>query len=167
MIICLIGIGIIAIFWLMFLYNFICDKLMDKYDDLSVKYFRKDEKKSKLYFKKYKFWRDAGFWFTDDSRNCAIIVSIILAFIFGIVFAGMKGQARQDYKKALDTKEQIEFVIEDNLTINEDKDALIVKAIEINNQIRYYKRIQSNFWINWFGYDDFANMEEINLNTFK
>lgn len=166
MIICLIGIGIIAIFWLMFLYNFICDKLMDKYDDLSVKYFRKDEKKSKLYFKKYKFWRDAGFWFTDDSRNCAILVTIILAIIFGLVFAGMKGQACEDYKKALDTKTQIEYVLENNNTVSEDKAALIVEAIEINNQIRYYKRIQNNIWFNWFGYDDFANMEEINLDFF-
>ena len=167
MIICLMGIGIIAIFWLIFLYNYICDKLMDKYDDLSVKYFREDEEKSKLYFKKYKFWRDAGFWFTDDSRNCAIIVSIILTFIFSIIFAGMKGQACEDYKIALDTKNQIEYVLENNTTIDEDKAALIVEAIEINNQIRYYKRIQNNIWVNWFGYDDFADMEEINLDYFK
>lgn len=165
MIICLIGIGIIAIFWLIFLYNYTCDKLMDKYDELSSQYWQ-DKEQSKLYYKKYKFWRDAGFWFTDSSRDFAIIVTIILAIIFGIVFAGMKGQACQDYKKALDTKNQIEYVLENNTTIDEDKAALIVEAIEINNQIRYYKRIQNNIWVNWFGYDDFANMEEINLDDF-
>lgn len=167
MIICLIGIGIIAIFWLIFLYNYICDKLMVRYDELSSKYLRKDEEKAKLYFKKYKFWRGAGFWFTDDSRNCAIIVSIILIIIYGVVLGGMKGTARQNYKIALDTKSQIEYVLENNTTMDGDKAALIVKAIEINNQIRYYKRMQNNIWVNWFGYDDFANMEEIDLNDFS
>lgn len=167
MIICLIGIGIVTIFWLIFLYNYVCDKLMDRYDDLSSKYYKKDEEKSKLYYKKYKFWRDAGFWCTDDSRNCAILVTIILAIIFGVVFAGVRGQACQDYKKALDTKSQIEYVLENNTTIDEDKAALIVEAIEVNNQIRYYKRIQNNIWINWFVNDDFANMEEINLDSFE
>ena len=165
MIICLIGIGIIAILWLIFLYNYICDKLMDKYDELSLQYWR-DKEKSKLYYEKYKFWRDARFWFTDDSRNCAILVTICLTLIFGVVFAGMKGQAYQDYKKALDTKNQIEYVLENNTSVYEDKAALIVEAIKVNNQIRYYKRIQNNIWVNWFGYDDFANMEEIDLDTF-
>lgn len=166
MLICLIGIGVIAVFWLIFLYNYICDKLMDKYDELSSKY-SQDTEKSALYYKKYKFWRDAGFWFIDDSRNCAIIVSIILIIIYGIVFAGMKGTAHQNYKIASDSKSQIEYVLENNTAVDEDKAALIVKAIEINNQIRYYKRIQNNIWVNWFGYDDFATMEEIDLNDFS
>lgn len=167
MIICLIGIGIIAILWLIFLYNYICDKLKDKYYELSSKYCIEDEEKSKLYYKKYESWRHASFWFADDSRSCAIIISIILALIFGVIFAGTKGQVCQDYKKALDTKTQIQYVLENDIVVNEDKDSLIVEAIKVNNQIRYYKRVQNNPWINWFGNNDFANMEEINLDSFE
>ena len=78
----------------------------------------------------------------------------------------MKDQGNRDYKKALDTKSQIEYVLENNIVADEDKDALLVKAIEVNNKIRYYKRIQNNVWVNWFGTSDFENMKEIDFNDF-
>ena len=140
MVICLIGIGIIAIFWLIFLYNYVCDKLMVKYDNLSSKYSRKDEEKSKLYYKKYKFWRNAGFWFTDDSRICAILITVGLVVIFGLVFAGMKGQAYLDYKKALDTKSQIEY---GTFIINCDEDyleGLFFTSNKESGQLELYRK---------------------------
>ena len=165
MIICLIGIGICAFLGFLCLHKYICECKENKWYN---KYYNTKEKSEEetLYRKKYKAWRKAHNWISECIGEITLFVIIILTFVFGLTFLATKGQNNNLYKEALDTKTQIEYVLENNIVVNEDKDSLIVKAIEINNQIKYYKRVQNNPWINWFGNDNLANMEEINLDSF-
>ena len=166
MIICLIGIGICVILGLISLYKDICERKEDKWYNEWYNTNTTNTNTDDIYYQKYEKWKKAHSWITESIASIAIGVTVILCFLYGIVFLAMKGQGNCDYEKALDTKSQIEYILENDIVTDEDKDALLVRAIEVNNKIRYYKRIQNNIWVNWFGTSDFENMKEIDFNDF-
>lgn len=174
MIICLIGLGIISLFFIFYMFTVLATKRYKIYRNKIWK-LEQDigtEKETILTHNNLDFYRKKkDFWskfddFRDFNNLGAIfsLVSVVIIMIIFLIFVGFKSEGKKDYKEYLLVKESIEYCIDNDITLDNN---LLIRAIEVNKEVQKHKDDKQNPWLSWFVYNDICNVEEIDLDYFK
>lgn len=174
MIICLIGLGIISLFFVFYMfiilatkkYRIYRNKIWELEQDIGTdKETILTHNNLEFYGKKKDFWSK----FVDfrDLNNIGAIFSFVSAVIVAIIFlifTGFKSEGKKDYEEYLLVKETIEYCIDNDIKLD---NSLLEKSIRINKEINKHKQDKQNPWLSWFVYNDICNVNEINLDSFR
>lgn len=174
MMICLIGLGIIFLFFVFYMFTVLATKKYKIYRN-KIWELEQDigtEKETILthnnlefYEKKKRFWSKFDD-FRDFNNLGAIfsLVSVAIIMAIFIIFTGFKSEGKRDYEEYLLVKETIEYCIDNDITLD---NSMLEKTIRINKEINRHKQDKQNPWLSWFVYNDICNINEINLDSFK
>lgn len=167
MIICLIGLGIIVLGLLFYLFVLLAECKYGYYDDKIWNIYGKvKETNSTLqeYYKKRKFWEKFDIRYEwSVGTSFGLITAIIITTIF-LIFAGFKSEGKKDYEEYLLVKETIEYCIDNDITLD---NSMLEKTIKLNKEIAKHKQDKQNPWLSWFVYNDISEAELIDLDVFK
>jgi len=173
MIICLIGLGIIILGLLFYLFVLLAEKKYRIYRN-KIWELEQDintEKETILthnnlefYGKKKDFWsKFADFKdFNNLGASFGLSTAVIIAIIF-LIFTGFKSEGKKDYEEYLLVKETIEYCIDNDIALD---NSMLERSIKLNKEIRLHKEQKQNPWLSWFVYNDICEIEEINLDLF-
>lgn len=168
MVICLIGLSIIVLSLLFYLFVLLTEKKHNYYDNKVCELYNKKVKEAdhtlQGYKKKRKFWEKFDIrWNWSMGASFGLTTATIIAIIF-LIFTGFKSEGKKDYEEYLLVKETIEYCIDNDITLD---NSLLEKSIKLNKEISKHKQDKQNPWLSWFVYNDICEIEEINLKYFK
>lgn len=161
MIICLIGLSIIFLGLLFYLFSLLAEKKYNYYYNKWIDTNNSTELEEK-YCKKKDFW---GIFLIDFQVGGAfILITCLVVAILSLLFVGFKSEGKKDYEEYLLVKETIEYCIDNDIILD---NSMLEKSIKLNKELRLHKEQKQNPWLSWFVYNDICNMEEIDLDSFK
>ena len=164
MIICLIGLGIIILGLLFYLFVLLAEKKYNYYDNKACELYKGDPTLLSYYKKKKKFWEKFDIRYNwPVGASFGLSTAVIVAIIF-LIFTGFKSEGKRDYEECLLVKETIEYCIDNDITLD---NSMLERSIKLNKEIRLHKEQKQNPWLSWFVYNDICEIEEINLDYFK
>ena len=164
MIICLIGLGIIVLGLLFYLFVLLSEKKYNYYDNEACEACKGDSTLLSYYRKKRKFWEKFDIRYNwPVGASFGLSTAVIIAIIF-LLFTGFKSEGKRDYEEYLLVKETIEYCIDNDIILD---NSMLEKTIRLNKEIANYKQDKQNPWLSWFVYNDICNVNEINLDSFK
>lgn len=174
MIICLIGLGIISLFFAFYMFTVLATKKYKMYRN-KIRELEQDigtEKETILTHNNLEFYgKKKDFWskFDDirDFNNLGAtfsLVSVVIIAIIFLIFTGFKSEGKKDYEEYLLVKETIEYCIDNDITLD---NSMLEKTIKLNKEISKHKQDKQNPWLSWFVYNDICEVELIDLNIFK
>lgn len=174
MIICLIGLGIISLFFVFYMFTVLATKKYKIYRN-KIWELKQDigtEKETILTHNNLEFYKKKKYFWSkiDDFRDFnnlgAIfgLVSVVIIAIIFLIFIGFKSEGKRDYEEYLLVKETIEYCVDNDIALD---NSMLEKIIKLNKEIQQHKDDKQNPWLSWFVYNDISEVELIDLDVFK